>query len=137
VRKRVLAAIDRVAKGEALVSGAPKEPLMKVTRAANATYNDPQLMKRLVAKLRSVLGPANVVEVEPVMIFEDFAEFNLAGIPSVDLWVGGEARELRCRATIWGATPTAHSAAWTPDHAPTLLMAMMVETTELLELLGR
>jgi hippurate hydrolase len=88
VRKRVLAAIDRVAKGEALVSGAPKEPLVKVTPAANATYNDPELMKRLVAKLPSVLGPANVVEVEPVMIFEDFEEFNVAGIPSVDRWVG-------------------------------------------------
>jgi len=85
VRKRVLAAIDRVAKGEALVSGAPKEPLVKVTPATNATYNDPELMKRLDAKLRSVLGPANVVEDEPVMIFEDFAELNLAGIPSVDV----------------------------------------------------
>ena len=49
VRKRELAAIVRVAKGEALVSCAPKEPLVKVTPAANATYNDPELMRRLVA----------------------------------------------------------------------------------------
>jgi len=49
VRKRVLPAIDPVAKGEALVSCAPKEPLVKVTRAANARYNDPELMRRLVA----------------------------------------------------------------------------------------
>jgi len=39
VRKRVLAALDRMAKGEALVSCAPKEPLVRVTPAANATYN--------------------------------------------------------------------------------------------------
>ena len=35
VRKRVLAALDRMAKGEALVSCAPKEPLVKVTRKRN------------------------------------------------------------------------------------------------------
>ena len=48
VRKRVLAAIERVAKGEAMVSNAPKEPLVKVTPAANAMYNDPALTARLV-----------------------------------------------------------------------------------------
>ncbi len=137
VRKRVLAAIERVAKGEALASGAPKEPLVKVTPAANATYNDPDLMKRLVARLRGVLGPANVVEVEPVMIFEDFAEFKLAGIPSVDLWVDAVKPE-SFAATQQSGTPLPqlHSAAWAPDYAPTLKMAMTVETSELLELLG-
>ena len=88
VRKRVLASIERVAKGEAMAGGAPKEPLVKITPAANATYNDPELTKRLVAALRGVLGQANVVELAPVMGFEDFAEFNLAAIPSADFWVG-------------------------------------------------
>ena len=46
---------------------------MKVTPAANAVYNDPVLTKRLVATLRGVLGQANLVEVEPTMVFEDFA----------------------------------------------------------------
>jgi hippurate hydrolase len=86
VRKRLLAAIERVAKGEAIAGAAPREPLVKVTPATNATYNDPELTKRLVAALRGVLGQTNVVEVEPTMVFEDFAEFNLAGIPSADFW---------------------------------------------------
>jgi amidohydrolase len=137
VRKRVLASIERVAKGEALVSGAPKEPLVKVTHAANAMYNDPELMKRLVAKLRGVLGQANVVEVEPVMIFEDFAEFNLAGIPSADIWVGAVNLEKFASAQQSGTPlPQLHSAAYAPDYGPTLKMAITVETTELLELLG-
>jgi amidohydrolase len=89
VRKRLLASIERVAKGEAMAGGAAQEPLVKVTPAANAMYNDPALTKRLVATLRGVLGQANVVEVEPTMVFEDFAEFNLAGIPSAEFWVGG------------------------------------------------
>ena len=137
VRERVLASIERVAKGEALAGGAPKEPLVKVTHAANATYNDPELTKRLVTTLRGVLGQTNVVEVEPVMIFEDFAEFNLAGIPSADLWVGAVNPEKFAAAQRSGTPlPQLHSAAWVPDYAPTLKMAITVETTELLELLG-
>jgi hippurate hydrolase len=137
VRKRVLASIERVAKGEALVSGAPKEPLVKITPAANATYNDPALTKRLVATLSGVLGPAKVVEVEPTMVFEDFAEFNLAGIPSADFWVGAVKPENFAAAQQSGTPlPQLHSSAWAPDYTRTLKMAITVETTELLELLG-
>ena len=137
VRKRVLASIERVAKGEAMAGGAPKEPLVKVTPAANATYNDPELTKRLVAALRGVLGQANVIEVEPTMVFEDFAEFNLAGIPSADFWVGAVEPTKYANAQQSGTDlPQLHSSAWNPDYMPTLKMAMTVETTELLELLG-
>jgi hippurate hydrolase len=137
VRKRVLASIERVAKGEAMVGGSPKEPLLKVTPAANAMYNDPALTKRLVATLRGVLGQANVVEVEPTMVFEDFAEFNLAGIPSVDFWVGAVKPENFAASQQSGTPlPQLHSATWVPDYAPTLKMAMTVEPTELLELLS-
>ena len=137
VRKRVLASIERVVKGEALVSGAPKEPLVQVTHAANAMYNDPALTNRMVGKLRGIFGQNNVVEVEPAMVFEDFAEFNLAGIPSVILWVGAVKPENYAAAQKSGAMlPQLHSPTWAPDYTPTLKMGMSVETTELLELLG-
>jgi len=136
VRKRVLASIERVTKGEALAGGAPKEPLVKITPAANAMYNDPALTKRLVTTLRGALGQSNVVEVEPTMGFEDFAEFNLAGIPSLDLWIGAVKPEDFSAAQQSGAPlPRTHSATWAPDYAPTLKTAITVETTELLELL--
>ena len=71
------------------------------------------------------------------MIFEDFAEFNLAGIPSVDLSVGAVKPERFAAAQQSGTPlPQLRSAAWAPDHAPTLKMAMIVKTTDLLELLG-
>jgi hippurate hydrolase len=137
VRKRVLTAIDRVAKGEALAAGAPKEPLVKATPTANAMYNDPELTKRLVEKLRVVLGRGNVIEMEPTTVFEDFAEFNLAGIPSADFMVGAVKPDTFAAAQRTGARlPQLHSATWAPDYAPTLKTAMTVETTELLELLG-
>jgi len=42
------------------------------------------LTKRLVGALRSTLGQTNVVEMQPKMVFEDFSEFSLAGVPSVN-----------------------------------------------------
>ena len=137
VRERVIAAIERTAKGEALTGGAPREPAVQVTHAANAMYNDPRLTARLVATLSGALGAASLVEVPPAMVFEDFAEFHLAGIPSADLWVGGvnPARFAAARAA-GTPLPQLHSGTWAPDYAPTLRVAIRVETTELLDLLG-
>ncbi len=138
VRKHLLASIERVAKGEALAGGAPREPLVKVEPAANATYNDPELTKRLAATLRTTLGQANVVEVSPRMVFEDFSEFSLAGVPSVIFWVGGVERTKFSAAQQSGTPlPGLHSSLWAPDREPTLKTAITVETAELLELLGR
>jgi amidohydrolase len=137
VRKHVLASIERVAKGEAMAGGAPQEPIVKVTPAANATYNDPALTDRLVTSLRAVLGSANVLQVEPTMVFEDFAEFSLAGIPSADFWVGAvEPAKFAASQKSGELLPQLHSGTWAPDYAPTLKTAITVETTELLELLG-
>ena len=110
---------------------------MKVTPAANAMYNDPALTARLTGALRRVVGDANVVQVEPTMIFEDFAEFNLAGIPSLDVWVGAVKPENFAAAQQSGTPlPQLHSANWAPDYGPAIKMAVTVETTELLELLA-
>src|SRR2546426_1290929 len=53
VRERVLAAIDRIAKGMAIAAGIPAEraPIVEVLRDqfAPATYNNPDLTRRLVA----------------------------------------------------------------------------------------
>src|SRR5215813_11756156 len=136
VRKRLLASIERIAKGEALAGGAPREPLVKVTPTANSMYNDPMLTKRLVAALGRVLGPANVVEVEPKTVFEDFAEFSLAGIPSADFWVGAVNPDKFAAAQKAGTPlPPLHSSEWAPDYPPALKTAITVETAELLELL--
>ncbi len=138
VRKQLLASIERVAKGEALAGGAPREPLVKVQPAANATYNDPELTRRLVSALRNTLGPANVVEVPPTMVFEDFSEFSLAGVPSALFRVGGvEPAKFAAAQQSRTPLPGLHSALWAPDREPTLKTAITVETTALLELLGR
>jgi len=138
VRKHLLASIERIAKAEALAGGAPREPLVKITPGANATYNDPELTKRLVATLRDVIGPANVVEIPPKMGSEDFSEFGSAGVPATMFFVGAVEPAKFAEAQKSGAVlPGLHSSLWAPDYAPTLKTALRAETAMLVELLQK
>jgi metal-dependent amidase/aminoacylase/carboxypeptidase family protein len=138
VRKHLLAAIERTAKGEALVGGAPREPLVKIEPAASATYNDPTLTSRLAECLRKTLGAENVVEVPPIMGFEDFSEYSLAGVPSLLLWVGAvEPAKFAAAKQSDTVLPGLHSALWAPDREPTLKTAIAAETTMLMNLMGK
>src|SRR6266436_2039733 len=97
VRERVLAAIDRIAKGIAAAGGIPPEraPIVSVSKDqfCPATYNNPELTKRLVAVWKKSLGNDNVEIVDPTMGGEDFSEYSLPdhSIPSVDFHVGAVA----------------------------------------------
>ena len=132
------ASIERIVKGEALAGDAPREPLVKVTPTTAATYNDPELTRRVVAALRKTLGQANVVEIPPMMAFEDFSEFSLAGVPSSMFFVGAVEPARFAAAQQSGAPlPGLHSSLWAPDREPTLKTAITTETAALLEVLGR
>jgi len=138
VRKHLLASIERIVKGEAMAGGSPKEPLIKVTPAANATYNDPELTKREVAALNKALGDANVVELPPKMVFEDFSEFSLAGVPSAMFYVGAvEPAKFAAAQQSGEKLPGLHSSLWAPDREPTLKTAIVTETAMLMELMGK
>lgn len=93
VRKNVLAAIERIAKGVALTAGVPANlaPIVKVSPDnAPATYNDPALTARLGAVLEKTLGANRVGKVSPVMGSEDFGFFGLDDhqIPGFYFYVG-------------------------------------------------
>jgi hippurate hydrolase len=139
VRKQLLAAISRVARGEAATSGAPREPTLTVyPDGSRAVFNEPALTARLRGALEKGLGPAAVVDYPPIMGSEDFSEFGHAGIPSVMLWVGSSApavfKEARNRGTF---PPGNHTARMTPDLRPTLQTGTSTLTLSALELLGK
>src|SRR5213593_2345800 len=70
-RQRVLAAIDRIAQGIAAAGGVPTDraPIVNVSNdlSCPATYNNPELTKRLIAAWKKSLGNENVEIVEPTM----------------------------------------------------------------------
>jgi hippurate hydrolase len=136
VRQHLLAAIERIAKGEAAAGGATREPEVKVTLGTNATYNNPELTARVVAVLRGALGPSNIVEIPAKMVSEDFSEYGLAGVPAVLFYVGA-ADPAKFEAAQKSGTilPGLHSSLWAPDYQPTLKTAIKAETAALVNLL--
>ena len=136
VRTRTLAAIRRIAKGEADAAGAPREPQVDVpSRPARAVYNDPALTLRLAGALKKGLGEQNVVEMPQKMTSEDFAEYGLAGVPSVLLHIGAvDPAKLAAARQTGIPVPAPHSPEWAPEREPTLKAAIRAEVTALLEL---
>jgi hippurate hydrolase len=137
VRTKTLNAIRRIAKGEAEAAGAPRAPDVEVRDRHNApVYNDPALTARVAIALKKSLGEASVVEMPAKMTSEDFAEYGVAGVPSLLLHIGAVDPVKFARARETGVpVPAPHSPEWAPDREPTLKGAVRAEVGALLELL--
>jgi hippurate hydrolase len=138
VRRKTLAAIRRIAKGEAMAAGAPREPEI-ITRgdepAEPVVYNDPALVARLAAALKAGLGD-KVVPMPAKMTSEDFGQYWITGkVPSALLHIGAVNAEKFAEIQKTGIPgPAPHSPEWAPDREPTLKGAIRAEVTELTEL---
>ena len=138
VRERVLQGIERVAKAEAELAGAPRAPEVKLTEGTIAVYNDPKLTRRLAGSLRQSLGDTNVIEIPPKMVSEDFSYYAQDRIPEAMFNVGAVNPEKFAAAQQSGSQlPSLHSALFAPDFQPTLRTAIQTEVTELLELIQK
>jgi amidohydrolase len=139
VRRKTLAAIRRIAKGEAMAAGAPREPEI-ITRGDEPgepiVYNDPALVARLAAALKAGLGEKNVVPMPAKMTSEDFGQYWIIGkVPSALLHIGAVNAEKFAEIQRTGIPgPAPHSPEWAPDREPTLKSAIRAEVTELTEL---
>jgi len=110
-QQRLLDAIARIAKGEALAANAPKEPLIELKSATDPVTNDPELTGRMVAAARAELGAGNVVEMPALMSSEDFSQFGLAGARAVLLHIGAVDPDALAAARASGVpVPGVHSA---------------------------
>jgi amidohydrolase len=139
VRRKTLAAIRRIAKGEAMAAGAPQEPEI-ISRgdepAESVVYNDPALVARLAKALTAGLGDKTVVAMPAKMTSEDFGQYWITGkVPSALLHVGAVNAEKFAEIQKTGIPgPAPHSPEWAPDREPTLKGAIRAEVTELTEL---
>ena len=141
VRERVLASIERILKGVAATAGIPADraPVMKVSEGTGATYNNPQLIERLVVAFRKALGEDNVREMPPMMASEDFGNFGLdQKIPTTIFWLGASdpAKVKQSRET-GVALPGLHSALFAPVPEPTLRTGVKAMTSAVLELMKK
>jgi len=138
-RRRALAAIERIAKAEAVAAGAPKEPLVKIDRGLAANYNDPALTRRVANAFVAAFGPKRIVELPPLMASEDFGEFGrAANVPYLEFWLGATpAAKLEAAHGDFTKVPGLHSSEFAPDPEPTLKAGASALTVAALELLGK
>ena len=125
VRKRVLAAVERIVRAEAAASGAPVEPEIRPEGHFPVLVNDPEATQRTMAAIGAELGDDQVTVVPPVMGSEDFGVFGAAaGVPSCFWYVGGTDPKAYADAAAAGRInqdiPSNHSPAFAPVIEPTL-----------------
>jgi hippurate hydrolase len=144
VRANTVAAIRRICRGEALAAGLPDDllPLVAVREGefTPATYNQPELVRRLRPALAAWLGADRVQTIEPEMGGEDFAEFGRTPerVPICLLRVGAVAPERIAESARTGvALPSLHSGRFAPVPEPTIKAGIAALSAAALELLAR
>ena len=144
VREHVLAAIERIAKGIAAAGGIPPEraPVVSVSKDqfCPASYNNPELTKRLVAIWKKSLGNDNVEIIDPTMGGDDFSEYSLSdhSIPAVYFHFGAvEPAKIAEFKQAGKELPTLHSSKFAPVPEPTIRTGVIGMITAVLELMKK
>ncbi|HEY6785209.1 MAG TPA: M20/M25/M40 family metallo-hydrolase, partial [Gemmatimonadales bacterium] len=124
VRKRVLAAIERIVKAEAAASGAPRPPEITPIDRYPFVVNDPEATTRVVAAFRDHFSAERVMDTGPASASEDFGSFGAQWhAPSVFWFVGGTDPDIYATAKEAGRLnelPTNHNPRFLPAIHPTL-----------------
>jgi amidohydrolase len=143
VRQRILASIERIARGIAFAGGVPEDrmPILKVieNETGPATYNDPQLAERIVAAMSKQLGAGNVVKADPLMVSEDFGQLSLDHqIPAFMFWLGAvDPAKVKASKASGKPLPSLHSSLFEPMPEPTIRTGVKAMTTAVLELMKK
>src|SRR6202050_2079115 len=136
VRKQVLAAIERIIKGEAEAGAAPRAPLIDHYESTDLVYNDPALAQRMKGTLEAALGKDDVVIEEPIPASEDFSYYVEQGIPGFYFSLGGADPGKFAEAKASGTMlPSNHSPLFAPDVDPALRTGIAAEVAVLRGLL--
>jgi amidohydrolase len=124
VRKRVLAAIERIVNAEAAASGAPRPPEITPLDHYPLNVNDAEATKRVVDAFRRHFPAERVRQTGPAPASEDFGSFGTEWhVPSVFWFVGGTDPDVYAKAKKAGRVnelPVNHSPQFAPVIHPTL-----------------
>jgi hippurate hydrolase len=143
VRKKILASIERIARGIATAAGVPSERMPVIIVDENeftaSTYNDPEFTRRVFRSFQSALGKDNVLKVDPVMGGEDFGAFSLEGkIPLCIYWLGAiDPAKVEKSQKDGAPLPSLHSSLFAPLPEPTIRTGMKATASAVLDLLKK
>ncbi len=124
VRKRVLAAIERIVNAEAAASGAPRPPEITTLDHYPLNVNDAEATRRVADAFRRYFAAERVRQTGPAPASEDFGSFGTEWhVPSVFWFVGGTDPDVYAKAQKAGEInklPVNHSPLFAPVIHPTL-----------------
>ncbi|MFE9765366.1 amidohydrolase [Streptomyces sp. NPDC005808] len=121
VRDRMITAIRRIAEGECLAAGCPREPEVTLGNSFPATVNDPETDHRVAGVHREVFGEGTVFDSGPAMGSEDFSLLAEGKLPyaywfvtstPAAVWDEAPGEDLMTR---FDAVPSNHSPHFAPD----------------------
>jgi len=144
VRDKVLAAIDRIAKGCATAAGLPPDKMPDVhvrqDESTAATYNNPELTRRVTAALKTALGSDKIIAKDPTMGAEDFCEYSLPdhSVPAFMFNVGAVDPAKAAESKKTGTPlPSLHSSKFAPVPEPTIRTGIIGMTSAVLDLVKK
>lgn len=130
VRARILAAVERIVRGECAASGSPAEPTFELYDQYPLTDNDAATSERVRAAVVDALGGGRVGPLVPLTGSEDFSVVpDALGVPYTFWTFGGFAE---------GTTPVGnHNPGFAPVIEPTLSTGTSAAVAAALAWLGR
>src|SRR6266581_1810574 len=140
VRQHTIEAIKRITRGLAEAAGIPEDrhPIVTIAdESASATYNDPELTRRLQETFRTWLGEKNVVNRRPSMGGEDFSEYGRTAekVPICMFWLGSvDPEQVKQSERSGQALPSLHSSLYHPQPEPTITTGVRAMTAAVMRL---
>ncbi|MEW1806311.1 amidohydrolase [Pseudarthrobacter sp. NPDC080039] len=141
IRSQMVAAIERIVRGECAAAGSPQEPEFEYYDQYPLTSNDPEANARVTAAFTRSFGADAVYRTAPQTASEDFSRIPDAfGTPYVYWIVGSVPRDV-CRRAVEAGTvdtdiPANHSPFFLPAVDPTLRTATQAQAAAALAYLG-
>jgi len=143
VREQLLAAIERVAAGEAKAAGAPRLPELEFLQSFPVLINDPSATARTNQALQQLAG-VQVIDPGALTSSEDIGEFAAAaGAPAVYWLLGGAdpalsdgVQDAAALERIMANQPSNHSPHYAPVIDPTLAIGVAALVVAAKEWLG-
>ncbi|MCG2621392.1 M20 family metallopeptidase [Arthrobacter sp. I2-34] len=142
LRKRIMASIERIVKGECAAAGSPREPEFEYYDQFPLTSNDADTTQRVTAAFTEHFGADAVFHADPVTASEDFSRIPAAfGVPYTYWIVGSVPPEAYRRAvengTVSQDIPANHSPFFAPAIDPTLGTATQAQVVAALSYLSK
>jgi hippurate hydrolase len=142
VRAGVLAAVERIVKGECSAAGSPREPEFEYYDQFPLTSNDAAVTERVRTAFTAWFGAEAVHRAERQTASEDFSRIPDAfGVPYTFWLLGGADpdayRAAAAKGTVARDIPANHSPSFAPVIDPTLSMGVQAHVVAALSYLSR